>query len=77
MLESKPISKRLIVRALIEFLVLTTVLVATGYFVYNKMDSMLIESLKESVGQQSQSIAYALRERFQHKLDELQMRAEL
>ncbi len=64
-------------RATAEFITLATILSIIGYFGYCKMDTMLIESLQESIAQQSQSIAYSLRERFQHKLDELQTRAEL
>ena len=63
--------------ATIEFVVFATILSFIGQWGYGKMDTLLINSVRESVGQQSQSIAYALGERFQHKLDELQMRAEL
>ena len=68
---------KFLVRAIIEFVTLATLLSIIGYFIYDKIDQMLIDSVKESVAQQSQSIAYTLRERFQHKLDELQSRAEL
>ncbi len=63
--------------AAVEFFVLSAVLSILAAAVYDKMDVLLIDSLKESVAQQSQSIAYSLGERFQHKLDELQARAEM
>lgn len=63
--------------AIIEFTVLTTILSLIGYWGYCRMDKLLIDSMQASVAQQGKSIAYALRERFQHKLDELQTRAEL
>ena len=63
--------------AIVEFFVLSAILSILGAVVYDKMDVLLIDSLKESVAQQSQSIAYSLGERFQHKLDELQARAEM
>ncbi len=70
-------SNKFVKRAIAEFSVLTIILSIMGHFIYNEMDKMLIESLKESVALQSQSIAYTLNERFQHKLDELRSRAEL
>ena len=71
------ISKKFIVRAIIEFIVLATIFSIMRYVFYNKIDVMLIEEIKGAIAQQSQSIAYTLNERFQHKLDELQTRAEL
>lgn len=70
-------ANRFVRYATVEFVVLATILSLIGHWGYCKMDNLLINSLKESVALQSQSIAYALRERFQHKLDELQTRAEL
>ena len=70
-------SNKFAARAIVEFVALATILSIMGYFIYDKMDRLLIDSVKESVALQSQSIAYTLRERFQHKLDELQSRAEL
>ena len=70
-------SNKFAVRAIVEFVTLATILSLIGYYFYCKIDQMLIESVKEAVAQQSQSIAYGLNERFQHKLDELQSRAEL
>ena len=64
-------------RALMEFVALAAVLSLLGTYVYDRMDILLIDSLRESVAQQSQSTAYVLVERFQHKLDELESRAEL
>ena len=64
-------------RALIEFVALAAVMSLLGTYVYDRMDILLIDSLRESVAQQSQSTAYVLGERFQHKLDELESRAEL
>ncbi|WP_051650109.1 ATP-binding protein [Selenomonas sp. AB3002] len=64
-------------RALMEFVALAAVISLLGTYVYDKMDILLIDSLKEAVAQQSQSTAYVLGERFQHKLDELESRAEL
>ncbi len=66
-----------LLQALAEFVALAAVISFLGMYVYDKMDILLIDSLKESVAQQSQSTAYALGERFQHKLDELKSRAEL
>ena len=66
-----------LLQALAEFVALAAVISFLGMYVYDKMDILLIDSLKESIAQQSQSTAYALGERFQHKLDELKTRAEL
>lgn len=66
-----------LLQALAEFVALAAVISFLGMYVYDKMDILLIDSLKESIAQQSQSTAYALGERFQHKLDELKSRAEL
>ncbi len=63
--------------AIVEFIVLSAILSILGAVVYDRMDILLIDSLKESVAQQSHSIAYSLGERFQHKLDELEARAEM
>ena len=68
---------RFMVWALIEFLVLGTIMSLACLAAYNKTDTLLIDALRESVAQHNQSIAYVLGERFQHKLDELQARAEL
>ena len=73
----KQFANKFFARATIEFIALATILTIIGFFGYCKMDTLLIESLQESVALQSQSIAYTLNERFQHKLDELQTRAEL
>lgn len=70
-------SNKFAARALVEFVALATILSMIGYVIYDRMDILLINSVKEAVALQSQSIAYVLRERFQHKLDELQSRAEL
>ena len=70
-------SNKFVKRAMAEFVVSAIILTIIGHIIYDKMDQWLIESLKESVAQQAQSIAYTLNERFQHKLDELQSRAEL
>ena len=69
--------KQFLIRAIIEFAFFAAIVTICGNVVYNKVDNLLIESLKESVAQQSQSTAYTLGERFQHKLDELQTRADL
>ena len=66
-----------LLQALAEFVALAAVISFLGMYVYDKMDILLIDSLKESIAQQSQSTAYALGERCQHKLDELKTRAEL
>lgn len=73
----KGLFDRFFLWALVEFLALASVLSLLGMFVYDKMDILLIDSLKEAVAQQSNSTAYVLGERFQHKLDELESRAEL
>ena len=70
-------SNKFAVRALAEFVTLATILSIIGYITYCKIDQMMIEAVKDAVAQQTQSIAYSLNERFQHKLDELQERAEL
>ena len=70
-------SNQFLVRAIIEFVTLAIILSIISCLIYQKMDMVLIDSMKESVAQQSQSMAYTLKERFQHKLDELQSRAEL
>ena len=66
-----------LLQALAEFVALAAMISFLGMYVYDRMDILLIDSLKEAVAQQSQSTAYALGERFQHKLDELKSRAEL
>ncbi len=68
---------KFVLRATVEFVASALVICVVGYAVYNKVDEVLIESIGESVAQQCQSIAYTLQERFQHKLDELQTRADL
>ena len=70
-------SNKFTVRAIIEFVAWATILSLIGYYFYCKIDQLMIESVKGAVAQQSQSIAYSLNERFQHKLDELQARAEI
>ena len=70
-------SNKFTVRAIVEFVALATILSLIGYYFYCKIDHILIESVKDAVALQSQSIAYGLNERFQHKLDELQTRTEL
>jgi len=73
----KDSSKKLLVRAVIEFVVLFAVLAMIRSAVYNKIDLMLIEELKGAVAQQSLSISQALNGRFQQTLGELQGRAML
>ena len=70
-------SKKLITRAIIELVVLVALLSVTRYIVYNKIDAMLIEELKGSVAQQTQSIADSLNDRFRKELRELKIRAEI
>ena len=70
-------SNKFTVRAIVEFVAWATILSLIGYYFYCKIDQLMIESVKGAVAQQSQSIAYSLNERFQHKLDELQARAEI
>ena len=73
----KKSSKKLIIKAIIEFVVLATVLSVLRFIIYQKIDVMLIDELKGAIAQQAQSIAYGLNERFQHKLNELRSRVEL
>ena len=75
--KGKGLFDRFFLWALVEFLALASVISLLGMLVYDKMDILLIDSLKEAVAQQSNSTAYVLGERFQHKLDELEARAEL
>ena len=70
-------SKKLIVRAIIEFFVLALILIILRSIIYNKIDSMLLAELNGAVAQQSQSISQALNGRFQQTLGELQGRAML
>ena len=69
--------KKFIFRAVIEFIILAIFLSGVRYVIYHKIDDMLVNELQGAIAQQSQSIAYTLNERFQHKLDELKDRAEL
>ena len=55
---------KLVVRAIVEFLVLASILSVLGYFAYYKIDSMLKESLEASVALQAKSIAVGLRNQF-------------
>ena len=68
---------KLVVRAVIEFLVLSAILSMIGYFVYGKIDSMLKESLEEAVALQARSIAVGLRNQFEEKFHRLQAAALL
>ena len=75
--KAKEFFDQFLLQALAEFVALAAVISFLGMCVYDKMDILLIDSLKEAVAQQSQSTAYALEKRFQHKLDELAVRAEI
>ena len=68
---------KFVMRAVTEFVIAAVILGIAYNVIYDKVDTMLINALKESVAQQSQSTAYTMKERFQHKLDELQARADL
>ena len=70
-------SSKLIGRAIIEFVILALILSTARYFIYNKIDVMLIDELRGAVAQQSQSISQAMNGRFQQTLNELQARANL
>ena len=63
---------KLVIRAVVEFLVLASILSVLGYFAYYKIDSMLKESLEESVALQAKSIAVGLRNQFEEKFHRLQ-----
>ena len=69
--------KDLLARAVVEFIVLAIMLSLIGYFVYYKIDSMLKESLEESVALQARSIAVGLRNQFEEKFHRLQAAALL
>ena len=62
----------LALRAVIEFMVLLIILSSIGWFTYKKMDSLLKESLEESVALQAKSIAVGLRNQFEEKFHRLQ-----
>ena len=70
-------SKKLLVRAVAEFVALAMILIILRTMIYSKIDTMLIEELKGAVAQQSLSISQALNGRFQETLGELQTRAML
>lgn len=70
-------SKQIILRAVCEFLILAVIMCILRSVLYSKIDVMLLEEIQGAIAQQAQSIAYTLNERFQHKLNELQNRAEL
>ena len=67
----------LTVRAVIEFIVIASILVLVGYFIYHKLDSALKESLEESVTQQSQSVAFGLDRQFNEEFNKLESCATL
>ena len=69
--------KSLLVRAIIEFIVLASILTMLGYAIYFKIDSMLKESLEESVALQANSIAVGLKNQFNEKFHKLQAAAYL
>ena len=54
-------------RIFLEFLFLAIILTGAAYFTYNKIDSMLKESLEESVALTSRSIAVGLKNQFEEK----------
>ena len=62
---------KLMVRAIIEFVMLATILSLAGYFVYYKMDLNLKESLEETVALQSKSIAFGLEQQFNEQFKKL------
>ena len=68
---------KLLVRAIIEFLVLSAILSVIGYGIYSKVDSMLKESLEESVALQANSIAVGLRNQFDEKFHKLRAAANI
>ena len=68
---------KLLVRAIIEFLVLAAILSVIGWFIYGKIDALLKESLEESVALQARSIAVGLRNPFEEKFHRLQAAALL
>ena len=70
-------SKKFISRAIVEFLILATILIIARHMIYNKIDLMLIDELRGAVSQQSLSISQGLNGRFQQTLGELQARARL
>ena len=70
-------SKKLLIRAVTEFVALAMILLIVKTMIYSKIDAMLIAELEGAVAQQSQSISQALNGRFQETLGELQTRAML
>ena len=69
--------KNLVIRATIEFVVLTSILTFIGYFVYSNMDKMLKDSLEESVALQGKSIAVGLKNQFDEEFNKLHSAARV
>ena len=64
------------VRALSEFLILSVILGIAAFFSYNKIDSMLKNSLEESVALQSRTIAFSIERQFKEQLNDLKSNAK-
>ena len=62
----------LAVRAMVEFIVITSVLSLIGYAAYRTLDKELKSSLEESVALQSQSIAFGIEQQFEEEFKKLQ-----
>ena len=67
----------LVARAISECLLLVSILFLIGFFVYNKLDLTLKESLEESVALQSQSIAFGIQQQFDEEFKKLESCATL
>ena len=63
--------KKSAIQVFLEFFILAIILIAVAYFAYSKIDSMLKESLEESVALTSRSIAVGLNNQFEEKFMKL------
>ena len=64
-------------RAISEFLIMTSILALIGFFVYNKLDSVLKKSLEESVALQSQAMSFGIQQQFDEEFKKLESCAKL
>ena len=76
MINLKSINK-LAIRAIVEFIALTSVLGVIGYGAYYKLDVTLKKSFEESVALQAKSIAVGLRNQFEEKFHRLEAASSL
>ena len=72
----KPVNK-LLIRAILEFVILATIFSVIGYFIYTKVDKELTVSLEESVALQAQSLAFGINQQSRHEFEKLRIGAKL